>query len=215
MSVAWDATHDGRTVLRGSYNQYVDVDICRPRPPHRGRPGPAALRVERRTARPSTATAMFSGGAAGNTIGLPCGPTGVDANGPALPRSRWASPAPTSTPSAPSARWCQGLALSLDFVYRTFSNQYEIRETNRIWNGTGSSLDFTGGYRNGRAETIIDLRHARTGPARATGGVTLGAQQARGPAEDQGLVHPEPARGQRVRRHQQPLGRHPRRDVYL
>ena len=25
MAGAWDATHDGRTVLRGSFNQYVDV----------------------------------------------------------------------------------------------------------------------------------------------------------------------------------------------
>ena len=27
VSVAWDATHDGRTVLRASYNQYVDINI--------------------------------------------------------------------------------------------------------------------------------------------------------------------------------------------
>jgi hypothetical protein len=29
LSAAWDVTHDGRTVLRASHNQYVDTDAIR------------------------------------------------------------------------------------------------------------------------------------------------------------------------------------------
>ena len=50
-----------------------------------------------------------------------------------------------------------GIALAADFVYRKYLNQYETRETNRIWNTQGTELDRDGGYRNGRKENIIDL----------------------------------------------------------
>ena len=29
LAVAWDPLHDGRTVVRGSFNQYVDTDAVR------------------------------------------------------------------------------------------------------------------------------------------------------------------------------------------
>jgi hypothetical protein len=51
----------------------------------------------------------------------------------------------------------QGTSGSIDAVYRQFQHQYEVRETNRIWGGSGSQLDGAGGYRNGRAQTVMDL----------------------------------------------------------
>src|SRR5207237_686732 len=49
-----------------------------------------------------------------------------------------------------------GIAMGADFVYRRFKNQYEARETNQIWAGD-EQLAAGGGYRNGRAQTVLDL----------------------------------------------------------
>jgi hypothetical protein len=48
----------------------------------------------------------------------------------------------------------QGIAVSADLVYRRFKNQYETRETNRIWDASGTRVI---GYRNGRNETVTDM----------------------------------------------------------
>jgi hypothetical protein len=152
---AWDATHDGRTVIRGSASQYVDTDI---------------LAVSRHTlgsqaqqrCRWNDATGLydvgcvFSGGLSSNTVGLPCGPTGFHPDGtPCL--QGLTLPRTTELTFGGEREVVPGLALSIDGVYRKFSNQYHTRETNRIWNDTGSGLRPVGGYRNGRAESIVDL----------------------------------------------------------
>ena len=73
----------------------------------------------------------------------------------------------------------QGVALSADLVYRRYRNQYQTRETNRIWNASGSALNPTGAYRNGRAETIFDL--ATPDDARRDyRGVTVGVKKREG-----------------------------------
>jgi hypothetical protein len=155
VAVAWDATGDGRTVLRGSYNNYVDVDIT----------GLAAFtqgsQVSRRC-RWNAATQAFdlgcvySGGRSTNTVGLPCGTSGVGVDGgPCGEDLR--IPRTIELTAGAERELVQGTSASIDVVHRSFQHQYEVRETNRIWNGSGSQLDATGGYRNGRNQTVMDL----------------------------------------------------------
>jgi hypothetical protein len=177
LAVAWDATHDGRTVLRGSFNQYVDVDVSTISSHTLG------TQVNQRC-RWNDATAAydrectFSGGRSGATFGLPCGPTGVDESGNrcnqelGLPRT-WEYTAGVEREVTP------GLALALDGIYRKFNNQYERLETNRVWNQSGSGLDRTGGYRNGRAQTVSDLE-TPDGAERTYRGVTAAVTRREG-----------------------------------
>jgi hypothetical protein len=155
LAVAWDATHDGRTVLRGSYNNYVDVDVT----------GLAAFtqgsQVSRRCRwNPATGAfdqaCQYAGGRSTNTVGLPCGTSGVDLDGAPCGESLQI-PRTTELTAGVERELYQGTAGSLDAVYRHFGHQYEVRETNRIWNSSGSQLEGTGGYRNGRSQTVLDL----------------------------------------------------------
>ena len=50
-----------------------------------------------------------------------------------------------------------GVALALDGIYRKFTNQYDTRETNRLWNASGTGLERIGAFRNGRNQTVTDL----------------------------------------------------------
>ena len=180
-SLAWDATHDGRTALRASYNNYVDINIfdlarhtlggqvqkrCRWNP-DRATEGDAAYDRE----------CEFTGGTT-NTFGLPCGPLGIDANGNPC-REKLKIPRVFEYTAGAEREIVQGIALALDFVYKTFENQYETRETNRIWNASGSSLAATGGYRNGRRETVSDLG-TPDGASRNYKGATLGLNKREG-----------------------------------
>ena len=143
-------------VLRGSVSQYVDVDVnaiaghtlgSQVQRRCRWNAGQPALRPGLRVLRRRSAS----------TVGLPCGPTGFDAHGPALPAASWCCPRPGSTPSAAEREVVEGMAMGMDFIYRKYDNQYERLETNRVWNRAGNGLDPVGGYRNGRATTVSDL----------------------------------------------------------
>jgi len=155
LAVAWDATHDGRTVLRGSYNNYVDVDIT-------GLAGFTLGSQVSRRCRWNPATQAFdlgctySGGRTTNTVGLPCGPSGLNGDGSNC-RETLQIPRTTEVTAGAERELVQGTSGSIDAVYRQFQHQYEVRETNRIWGGSGSQLDGAGGYRNGRAQTVMDL----------------------------------------------------------
>ena len=145
VSTVWDVTQDGRTVLRGSFANYVDAD---------------AVRISRyalgdqvsRECRWDDATSTFSrdceyrGGASKATFGLPCGPQGYWPDGTPcqqeleLPRM-WEYTFGFERELVP------GISLGGDLVYRQFTRPYELRETNRIWNGGGL------GAGHGRAAT--------------------------------------------------------------
>jgi hypothetical protein len=155
LSVAWDASHDGRTVLRGSVNTYLDVagaDLAR---------FTTGSQVSQ-TCSWDAATGSYqrdcfvAGGASGRTVGLPCGPTGRNPDGTSciqpltLPRT-WEYTVGAEREVIP------GVNLATDAIYRVFTRPYEQTETNRVWNRSGSALDPLGGYRNGRAETVADL----------------------------------------------------------
>ena len=72
-----------------------------------------------------------------------------------------------------------GLGVGLDFVYRDFTNPYSTKETNRVWNRTAAGFEPTGAYRNGRAETIVDLE-TPSEARRKYQGVTFAAHKREG-----------------------------------
>jgi len=154
LSAAWDATHDGRTVVRGSFNQYVGVDALRM----------AAFQGGTRVSRncPWDAQAgrfgdacTYGGGASGVTIGLSCGPTGLNPDGTSckeelkLPKT-WEYTAGAEREIVP------GLGLGADLIYKLFTYPYKRGETNRIWTDSGYSLDPTGSFRDGTNRTVIN-----------------------------------------------------------
>jgi hypothetical protein len=155
LAVAWDVGHDGRTVLRGSHNQYVDTD---------------AVRIARHALddgvmreckwNPTTGKydvdCRYSGGLTGRTVGLPCGPTGFNPDGTRC-QGKLGTPRTLEYTLGGEREIAPGVGLGVDFIYRSFHNPYERSETNRIWNGSGSALSTLGGYRSGRAETVVDL----------------------------------------------------------
>ena len=155
LSVAWDPVHDNRTVLRASFNQYVDTDAVRVA---RHALGDGVSRDCRYNSSSGEydVDCRYSGGLPGRTIGLPCGPQGVDAEGNPC-REKLKTPRTTELTAGAEREVSQGLGLGADFIYRSYANPYERRETNRVWNSSGTALASTGAYRNGRPETIDDL----------------------------------------------------------
>jgi hypothetical protein len=211
-SAVWDPTRDGRTALRGSFSTYVDVDVA---PISRHTLGSQAQRRCRWN--PSTSAydtgCVFTGGLSTNTIGRPCGPDGTNLDG-----------TDCTTPLEVPRTWeytlggerevVQGVALSLDLVHRQFSNQYEINETNRIWNPSGTAIEPSGGYRNGRAETILDLG-APDGAQRRYTGVTFGITKREGRLKSRATYTWSRLRGTVFNSSNNPWGDIPGRDIYL
>jgi hypothetical protein len=155
VSVAWDATHDGRTALRASVSQYVDADV------NTFAGHTLGSQVQRRCRwNPMNGlydqNCEYSGGASGSTVGLPCGPTGVDAGGNPC-RQKLVMPKTWEYTAGAEREVVEGIAMGLDAIYRSYHNQFERLETNRVWNRSGNGLDPSGGYRNGRNGTVSDL----------------------------------------------------------
>jgi hypothetical protein len=155
IAAAWDATHDGRTVLRGSFNQYVDLDL-NPVATHS-----LGSQVQRKCKYNDAnglydKECVYSGGISGATIGRPCGPSGISETGEDC-TTGLKIPKTWEYTLGAEREITEGLSLSFDFIYRLFANQYEKTETNRIWTPSGTLLDPGGGYRNGRQQTVSDL----------------------------------------------------------
>ena len=118
LSAVWDMTHDGRTVVRGSYNQYVDTDAvrvaqrrfgegvsqdCRWNPATGGSTSPAATRAACAAAR----SGCPAGRRASTPDGQPCrqklktpAHAGVHAGGRARDGARPGASAPTWSTAA-------------------------------------------------------------------------------------------------------------------
>jgi hypothetical protein len=167
----WDPGHDGRTALRASASTYVDLDVGAIARHTLGSQGQQRCRWNPATNAYDTGC-VFSGGLSANTIGSPCGPSGIDATGQSC-QQKLQLPRTYEITSGVEREVIQGIALSLDFVHRNYTHQYEINETNRIWSPSGSALDTRGGYRDGRAETIMDLE-TPSGAYRHYDGITFG-----------------------------------------
>jgi hypothetical protein len=177
LAAAWDATHDGRTVIRGSYSQYVDVAIRTPVLHTLGSQVSRKCAWNATTQTYDESNCVYSGGATKNTIGMACGPDGIDANGNSC-RTGLDIPRTIEYTFGGEREIVEGVALAVDFVYRRFNNQYETRETNRIWNGAGSAVL---GYRNGKAETVLDMG-TPDGATRYYRGVTAAINKRQGRA---------------------------------
>jgi hypothetical protein len=149
---AWDATHDGRTVLRGSYSNYVDVAILTPTLHTIGSQASQRCLWNADT-QAYDKSCVFSGGLTRNTFGRPCGPSGVDETGASCVQ-QLKIPRTFEYTVGAEREIVQGIGLAVDFIYRKFSNQYEQRETNRIWNPSGTDVV---GYRDGRAQQVVDM----------------------------------------------------------
>jgi hypothetical protein len=155
VAAAWDVTRDGRTALRASFNNYVDPDV--------GRLARHSLgsRVSRECRwseanQAFDADCRYAGGAAGRTFGLPCGPQGYDENGREC-REKLRIPRTWEYTLGAERELVPGVSLGSDLVYRDYRYPYSTKETNRIWNASGTALDVNGRFRNGRTETIDDL----------------------------------------------------------
>jgi hypothetical protein len=136
ISAVWDIEGDGKTVLRTSGSVYADLDLTLVARHSLG------TQVSQRcgwnpTTQQFDRDCVFSGGAT-NTVSSDL----------KIPRT-WEAQVGGARQVAP------GIAVSLDGIYRLFTNQFEDFETNRIWNASGTAVT---GYRNGNAETILDLR---------------------------------------------------------
>ena len=121
-----------------------------------------------------TRECAYSGGLSGRTVGLPCGPVGIDANGQPC-NQKLKVPRTWEYTLGAEREILPALALGGDMVYRKYANQYEILETNRIWNPSGSALDSSGAYRNGRPEIIQDMETPE-GPDDPTWATPFGSQ---------------------------------------
>jgi hypothetical protein len=155
ISLAWDATHDGRTALRASYNQYVDVDLAPVAQALLGSQVSQRCKWNNATQAYDT-DCTYSGGASDTTIGLPCGPQGRDSSGQPCGTALQVPKTYEYTLGA-QREVVEGTAIGLDLIYRDFNNQFELFETNRIWNANGTALDPMGGYRDGKAHRIKDV----------------------------------------------------------
>jgi hypothetical protein len=177
LSAVWDVTHDGRTVLRSSYNHYVDTYAV---PIARQALGEGVSKECKWNASTQLydTDCKFSGGARGRTVGLPCGPTGFWPDGTSC-RETIKMPRTIEYTLGAEREIAQGLGLGMDLVHRVFINQYERAETNRIWNAAGSGLTSGGSYRSGRAETIDDLETPGKARRQYTG-ITFSAKKREG-----------------------------------
>jgi hypothetical protein len=170
LAVAWDATGDGRTALRGSFNQYVDLSVNTRSQFMLGGQVYEECRANAETGA-FDQSCRYGGGAARRTVGLPCGPTGYDALGQPC-QEKLKVPRIWEYTAGAEREILPGVALGTDFVYRRYTNPYEERETNRVWNAAGTGLAPTGGYRSGRAETWEDLGTMADGYKRYVGVTT-------------------------------------------
>lgn len=167
LSLAWDATHDGRTALRVSGNQYID-------------PGNLAVAnfiggsrvVQACDWNPVTQrfdlNCSFSGGPSGRTVGEPCGP-GLSKPDGSPCKEKLTAPRTTEVTLGAEREIVEGISLGADFVYRNYANPYEDAHTNRVWNNAGTGLDPTGPYRNGRNIDVVDLETPSSAKRRYTG----------------------------------------------
>jgi hypothetical protein len=177
MALAWDATHDGRTVIRSSFNTYVDVDFAAIASHTLGSQTSQTCRWDS-SSQTYTSGCTYSGGLSKNTFGLPCGPSGVNPDGSNC-RESVGIPRTWEYTFGGEREVVQGIAISTDLTYRKFLNQFNVHETNQIWNASATALDPVAGFRNGRNETINDLETPEQAQRRYAG-VTLGIKKREG-----------------------------------
>jgi hypothetical protein len=156
LDVIWDPTHDGKTKLRASFHNNVD-------------PGFLALArfagraLYRQTCtwddetKSYTRNCRSSGGDNGTTIGLPCGPEGVDINGNRCV-GRLRAPRLWEYSVGAEREIFTGIAASVDFIYRKYAHQFEDVETNANWTDGGIGLRREANFKTSRSQFVFDLQ---------------------------------------------------------
>jgi hypothetical protein len=155
LSVAWDPTKDGRTVIRGSFNNYLDHGFLalasftsRALFQKRCNWDPQAMAYIR--------DCTSEGGDSGTTVGLPCGPDGLNPDGTRCD-TKLRLPRVWEYTIGAEREIVTGVTLGLDYIYRKFVHQWEDLETNAVWNRAGTGLERSGMWKTGRAQFIFDL----------------------------------------------------------
>jgi len=155
LQVSWDATHDGRTKLSAAYGQLVDTGFL------------ALARFSGRRMFSQTCfwdesvkgyvgNCRVAGGDDATTIGLPCGPTGIRADGTSC-ETKLNPPRTHEFVLNGEREVTTGWVLGLTGVYRRMDHQWDDLETNAIWNQGGTAIRTDGGWKNGRSQFIYDL----------------------------------------------------------
>ncbi|HXU79992.1 MAG TPA: hypothetical protein VN914_01255, partial [Polyangia bacterium] len=157
LDLAWDVWGDGRTWLRAASHQRATADAAALLSFSRGAPVTRQCQWDPDAAA-FTKSCVFSGGFTG-TVGLPCGPDGVGADG-APCRTGLRAPRAWEHSLGAEQALGRGFRLAVDGVYRRPANLAETVETNRIWNSTGNTGN---GFRNGRAQTVFDYANSDPG----------------------------------------------------
>lgn len=155
IAVSWDPTHDGRTVIKASYNNYVDTGFL----------ALAAFTSRQLTTRQCfydtdiggfVRDCRFTGGDQATTVGLPCGPDGRNPDGTSC-ATKLRAPRTHEVTLGAEREIVTGIVAKGDFVYRKFNHQWEDLETNAIWNQSGTAIRQDGGFKNGRSQFVFDL----------------------------------------------------------
>jgi hypothetical protein len=207
VAAIWDPSHDGRSALRAAYSNYADLAIEELARHNIG--GRVSKTCDyNATTGEYDRNCTWGGGFSRNTIGLPCGPTGVDALGRSC-REQLRIPRTHEFTLGGEREVVPGIALALDGVYKKFTRQYARRETNRVWNPSGTALDRTGGFRNGRNQTITDLTTPDFNNRRYMG-ATLALRKREGRLKAQAAYTLSELRGAA-----DDYGENPGQDVYL
>lgn len=161
LNLTWRPLGDNKTVIRGGYNQYVDMGFL-------SIPGFVGKSLFSRrceideTARdagardPYVRNCLNGGGEAGVTVGYPDGPP-RDEEGNATDTSNADALRPPRTHElyvGAERELFSGLVVGTDFVWRRYVHQFEDLETNIEWNELGDDAER---FRNGKSEFVFDL----------------------------------------------------------
>jgi hypothetical protein len=161
LNLTWRPLGDNKTVVRGGYNQYVDMGFLAI-PGFVGKSLFSRRCVVDETARdagardPYVRDCLNGGGESGVTVGYPDGPP-RDAEGNATETT---NPDPLRPPrthelyvGAEREVW-SGLVVGTDFVWRRYEHLFEDLETNIEWNALGNDAER---FSNGKSEFVFDL----------------------------------------------------------
>jgi len=155
LNVAWDIWGNGKTVIRGGYNQYVDMGFL------------ALARFIGKDLIDYTCdydpnTGEYNQncrlGGQTRTVGRPQGPE-YYANGKVVESSKY-DPDALDVPRVheltfgAEREWLTGFSTGLDFQWRQYTHQWEDLETNVVWNEAG---DNSRAFKSGKSEYIFDL----------------------------------------------------------
>jgi hypothetical protein len=161
VNLTWRPFGDNRTVVRGGYNQYVDMGFLSI-PNFVGKSLFSRRCLIDEAARdagardPYVRDCLNGGGDAGVTVGYPDGAP-VDAEGNVTDTTNPDALRPPRTHElyvGAEREIAGGLVVGTDFVWRRYEHQFEDLETNIEWNQLGNDAER---YRNGKAEFVFDL----------------------------------------------------------